>query len=73
MVLQYLVKINAPITPTKLKKELNIDKAHISRALNDLVNKTWVHCLTPHVRKTKLFQITEAGKGIEKEVKLVKF
>lgn len=73
MVLQYLVKINVPITPTKLKKELKIDKAHISRALNDLTKKKWVHCLTPNVRKTKLFQITKSGKGIEKEVGFVKF
>lgn len=73
MVLQYLAKINAPITPTKLKKELNIDKAHISRSLKDLTKKKLVNCLTPNARKTKLFQITKDGKRIEGEVGLVKF
>ena len=52
-VLQYLAKLNAPTTPTKLKRELKIDKAHISRALKDLIKKNWVICLTPKVRKTK--------------------
>ena len=71
-ILQYLSKLNAPTTPTKLKRELNVDKAHISRALKDLVKKNWVTCLTPKARKTKLFQITKSGTEIEKELEFVK-
>ena len=71
-VLQYLSKLNAPTTPTKLKRELNIDKAHVSRALQDLVKKNWVTCLTPKARKTKLFHITKSGIDIEKELESVK-
>lgn len=72
-VLQYLSKLNAPTTPTKLKRELNIDKAHISRALQDLAKKDWVTCLTPEARKTKLFQITKSGIAIEKELESIKY
>lgn len=70
-ILQYLSKLNAPTTPTKLKRELNVDKAHISRALSDLVKKNWVTCLTPKARKTKLFQISKSGIDIEKQIQSI--
>lgn len=72
LVLQYLAKRDTPITPTKLKKELNIDKAHISRALKDLVNIKLVDCLTPDVRKAKLFRINNEGIKVEKDSSSVK-
>ena len=68
-----LKAIEKPSNPTKLKKELNIDKAHVSRALQSLIKKKWVICLTPKVRKTKLYQITKSGIEIEKELERVKF
>lgn len=48
-------------TPTKIGKELNIDKAHISRTLSELKNKGLINCLTPNSRKGKLYMISEYG------------
>ncbi len=70
--LKFLAKLEVPATPTNLKKELNVDKAHISRALRDLVSKRWAICLTPKAKKTKLYQITKSGLDIEKELESVK-
>lgn len=56
-----LKAIEKPSNPTKLKKELNIDKAHVSRALSSLIKMDLAICLTPKAKKFKLFQITKKG------------
>ena len=59
-----LKAIEKPSNPTKLKKELKIDKAHVSRALASLIKKELAICLTPEAKKFKLFQITKLGTKI---------
>ena len=63
-----LKAIEKPSNPTKLKKELSIDKAHISRALASLIKKELAVCLTPEAKKFKLFQITKKGIRVLKEI-----
>ena len=63
-----LKSIEKPSNPTKLKKELKIDKAHVSRALSSLVSKGLAVCLTPDAKKFKIFQITKIGKKILSEI-----
>ena len=63
-----LKAIEKPSNPTKLKKELNIDKAHVSRALASLIEKGLAVCLTPDAKKFKLFQITKKGIRVLKEL-----
>jgi len=59
-----LEKLNSPKTPSKLSKEVNINIAHISRALSELESKKMVRCLTPNSNKGKLYLITEHGKEV---------
>jgi len=59
---------DTPKTPSKLSKESNINKTHVSRALVELEKKKMIKCLTPNVAKGKIFSITEYGKQILKEV-----
>lgn len=54
--------------PSKLSKELNINKTHISRSLNELEGKKMIKCLTPKFTKGRLYVITNYGKEILKEV-----
>jgi len=63
-----LKAIEKPSNPTKLKKELDIDKAHVSRALSNLIEKKLAICLTPEAKKFKLFQITKLGNKILNEL-----
>ena len=64
-----LESLENPKTPSKISKELNINIAHISRALNELMDKKLVECLTPNSNKGKLFVITKRGKEILEESK----
>ena len=57
-----------PKTPSRLSKELGINKTHISRSLSELESKKMVKCLTPNVAKGRIYVITDYGKEILKEV-----
>lgn len=59
-----LESLQNPKTPSRLSKELNINIAHISRALSELEAKKLVKCLTPESSKGKIYTITETGEKI---------
>ncbi|MBS3099283.1 ArsR family transcriptional regulator [Candidatus Pacearchaeota archaeon] len=63
-----LEKLENPTIPSKLSKELKINKTHISRALSELEAKKMIKCLTPNVSKGKIYTIENYGKEILKEV-----
>ncbi|MFH1587138.1 MAG: ArsR family transcriptional regulator [Candidatus Diapherotrites archaeon] len=63
-----LEKLNFPTTPTQLAKDLDINKAHVSRALSELIEKGLVKCLTPEARKGKIFERTTKGIIILKNI-----
>lgn len=67
-----LKKLDAPKTPSKISKEIEINKTHISRALSELESKNIVKCLTPDAKKGKLFIISDYGKKILEEATKVK-
>jgi predicted transcriptional regulator len=56
-----------PKMPSKISKELNIDKAHISKTLKELEKEKLIKCLTPNSMKGKLYAITNYGKDILNE------
>ncbi len=62
-----LTALENPKIPSKLSKELNINKAHISRALKELESRKIVKCLTPDSNKGKLYVISNYGREILKE------
>ena len=59
-----LEALNKPKTPTELSRELKINRAHISRSLIDLCSKNLVICLTPKIKKTRLYQRTKVSEGL---------
>ena len=56
--------LNEPKTPSKLSKELEINKTHISRALSELESKKMIKCLTPEAKKGKIYVSTDYGKEL---------
>jgi len=64
-----LTNLENPKIPSNLSKELNINKAHISRALKELEGKNMIKCLTPDSNKGKLYIISGYGKSILKKIK----
>jgi len=51
-------------TPKELKNELGFYISHISSTLNQLISKGLVVCLTPQLKKGKIFALTELGINI---------
>ena len=60
--------LNEPKTPSKLSRELGINKTHISRALSELGTKKMIKCLTPETKKGKIYIVTEYGKEVLEKV-----
>jgi len=56
--------LNEPKTPSKLSKELGINKTHISRALSELESKNMIKCLTPEVKKGRIYVATDYGREV---------
>ena len=63
-----LKALGQPKTPTQIKKEVKIDKAHVTRALQSLMDKSLVICHTPKIRKYKIFERTVKGNRIIKDL-----
>ena len=63
-----LESLKDPKTPTKISKELNINKTHISKTLKELLSKKIITCLTPKANKGKLYLLSNYGKEILKEI-----
>jgi len=66
-----LEKVQSPRMPTTLSKELEINKAHISRALKQLSERKLIECKNPETKKGRIFEITAYGKKILKEAESV--
>ncbi len=62
------LKENRAKTPSQLAEELGSHLSHVSRALKELNEKGLIICLTPNVRKNKLYSITEKGKSVLKVI-----
>ena len=60
--------LTQPNTPSKLSKELKINKTHISRALSELESKKMIKCLTPNIKKGKIYVLADYGKTVLEQV-----
>jgi predicted transcriptional regulator len=58
-----------PKTPTQVSEETKLYLSHVSHVINDLVKKELVKCLTPNLRRGKLFSLTSVGKEIVEQLK----
>ena len=59
-----LEKVETPKMPSQISKDIDINIAHVSRALTELESKKLVVCLTPESNKGKIYSITEYGKRV---------
>ena len=51
-------------TPNELRNELDLYITHISTTLKDLAKHGLVVCLTPKLRKGRLYSISDSGKEL---------
>lgn len=56
------------MTPGEIAKETEIYPSHISTALKELTDKKIVVCVTPKLKKGRLYNLTKEGKKILEEI-----
>jgi len=59
---------NKPSTPSTISEKTKIYPSHISTTLSELVEKKLVVCLTPKLKKGRLYELTANGKKILKNL-----
>lgn len=57
-----------PNTPSSISEKTKIYPSHISNTLSELVEKKLVVCLTPKLKKGRLYELTANGKKILKKL-----
>jgi predicted transcriptional regulator len=61
-----------PRTPKQIATTTGLHLSHVSTTLDELTNEKVVVCLTPELRKGKLFQLTDLGREIAKRLNVTK-
>lgn len=57
-----------PKTPTQLANKTNLPLSHVSKTLKELTRKELTRCLTPNLKKGKIYGLTESGREILKKL-----
>jgi predicted transcriptional regulator len=57
-----------PLTPSIISEKTSLYPSHVSLTLSELVEKKLVVCLTPKLRKGRLYELTSEGKKIVKNL-----
>jgi predicted transcriptional regulator len=57
-----------PSTPSIIAEQSKIYPSHVSNTLSELVEKKLVVCLTPKLKKGRLYELTANGKKILKQI-----
>ncbi|CAD6368618.1 putative transcription regulator [metagenome] len=57
-----------PSTPSVISEKTKIYPSHISNTLSELVEKKLVVCLTPKLKKGRLYELTVNGKKFLKNI-----
>ena len=57
-----------PKTPKQISIESRLRLSHVSSTLKDLSNSDIVKCLTPDLKKGKIYGLTEDGKEIAEKI-----
>jgi len=56
------------LTPGTISKKTELHLSHVSLTLKQLVEKKLVICLTPKLKKGKLYDLTKTGKDLLKHI-----
>jgi predicted transcriptional regulator len=59
-----LCLVESPRTPKQISEETNLYLSHVSHTINDLQKMGIVTCLTPKLKRGKIFALTKIGKEI---------
>jgi len=59
---------NKKLTPVEMAKETCIPLSHVSNTLAELLEKDLVVCLTPKLKKGRLYELTTTGKEVLKDI-----
>lgn len=61
--------IDKPKFPSQIAADIGIKQNHISNVLNQLKEKKLIRLINPEVKKGKIYELTDVGLGIAKELK----
>ena len=64
-----ILVLETPLTPTYIAKKTGISLSNVGTKVGDLKKKGIVKCLTPNVRKGKIYGLTRDGKEILEKIK----
>jgi predicted transcriptional regulator len=64
-----LLELENPKTPKILAEKVDINLAHVSRALTELDKKGLVVCLTPRKKVGRIYALTDKGKEVFERVR----
>jgi len=56
------------LTPAELAKETGIPLSHVSNTLAELLEKSLAVCVTPTLRKGRIYDLTKEGRSILKNI-----
>ncbi len=62
-------KLARPSTPSIISEKTALYPSHVSLTLSELVEKKLVVCLTPKLRKGRLYELTKDGHSVLKNLK----
>lgn len=58
-----------PKTPKQISDDTELYLSHVSHVIKDLVKIGVIECLTPNLRRGKVFSLSEEGKEIADQLK----
>ena len=67
--IQDLLSLNErPMTPKEISRRTNLYLSHVSLTIKELTKSGLVECLTPNLRRGRIYSLTSMGKSIATEV-----
>lgn len=57
-----------PRTPKMISEEIDLYLSHVSKTLRELADIGLVECLTPNLRRGRLYALTDGGKKVAEYV-----
>jgi predicted transcriptional regulator len=67
--IQVLLSLNErPMTPKEISRRTNLYLSHVSLTIKELTKSGLVECLTPNLRRGRIYSLTSMGKSIATEV-----
>jgi predicted transcriptional regulator len=58
-----------PKTPKQIAVEVNLYLSHVSKTLNELQESEIAVCLTPELKRGRIYELTKEGKDVAKYLK----